>query len=597
MGGQKRRAQLSEALNDIDMRIHSNLGSHEIMQAALDGFVDALAADAGDIKLHDEAGWVVSFEHGFGPEAVGQRLSADEAPVAARVAELREPVAIHDYRAEPAVPFVGFPVRYGLRSVLAMPLIIRDEVAGCLFAWMRDVPRTFSPTEIDFAMRMAASVALALENARLLESEQLARQRAEQAERLLGEELERTTVLLKASDELTSTTDLDELLERLARVVLEATGITRAFINLVDTEARTLTPKVATGGLSAPHGETIPLDRLSETSKDAFARGETAFLDYEVPCLPEGDRRIAESNGARLVLFIPLIHQGRLIGHISLDQPNERYDFTPEQVRVVESIAAQASVAVNNAQLFAREHRIAEVLQQAILASPEPVDGLEVACLYQPASTVSAVGGDYYDVLDLGSGQVALLIGDVSGKGIEAARLTALIRDGVRAYLQEETDPVRVVSKLSALVHRFTPADKFTTAFLGILDRERGTLEYSGGGQPCPVVVGTDGTRMLETAPGLLGAFADASFGSYSATLALDDVLVLVTDGVTEARLGADLLGEVGLAEILDCLRGTPVADLPQALLASVLERSGGQLRDDVAILCVRRAPSALDAS
>lgn len=588
MGSQKRRAQLSDALNEIDMRIHSTLGADEIMQAALDSFVEVLGADAGDIKLRDGDTWVVRFERGFGAAVVGERLTPHEAPVATMVAQTGEPVAIQDYLTESRAEYVGFPRAHGLRATLAMPLVIRDEVAGCLFAWMKTEPRTFSPSEVDFARRMAASVALALENARLLNAEQSARQRAEDAERLLKIELERTQVLLKASDQLASTIELDELLERLAKIVLEATGISRVFVNLIDMESRTLTPGFATGGLAAPRGETIPFEALSETARGAIAGARTALLDYDRPQLPEQDRRIAVSNGARLVLFVPLVHLGEVIGHISIDEPNERYDFVERQIRVVEAIAAQAAVAVSNAQLFAREHRIAETLQQAILSPPEPVDGVEIACLYQPASTVAAVGGDFYDVLDLGDGMVALLIGDVSGKGLEAARLTSLVRDGARAYLQETADAGEVISRLNALVHRFTPVDKFTTAFLGILDRHSGTLQYSGGGQPCPVIMGARSTRMLETAPGLLGAFSDAPFAVHTTTLYPDETLVLVTDGITETRRDESLLGETGLVEMLDSFRGVSVGELPGALLRAIAERSSGQLHDDVAIMCVK---------
>ncbi len=590
MSDLRERNRLSTALNDIDARVHSNLGVDEIMQSALDGFVGALGAEAGDIKVRDGEHWVVSYQCGLDEGVVGLRLAVEDAPVAVEATRSREPVAIPDVAQRPDL-WRGFPREHGLRATLGIPLVSRGEIVGCLLAWMRSGPRVFSQGEIDFARRMAASVALAIENARLFASAEAARVDAQDAERRLELELQRTRVLLKASDELTSATDTDELSLRLASVVLEATGIDRVFVNLIDQSSRVLIPKVATGGLVEPRGSTIPFERLSSISLDAIAGKKTTLLDYESQDTPAADRAIAQSNRARLVLFVPLVHRGEIIGHVALDQPGERYAFTPEQIRIVDSIAAQASVALQNARMYEREHRIAQTLQQAILALPDDIDGLDVACLYHPASSAADVGGDFYDVLDLGDGRVALLIGDVSGKGIEAAQLTTLVRDGSRAYLHEKCDPGDVMTRLNSMTCRFTAPEKFATAFLGVLDRATGALVYSGGGHPPPAVVGPRGVRLLDPPAGLIGALEQTRFQSRRDTLAPDEVLVLVTDGVTEARHDTQLFGEEGLSARLEGLAGTPVADLPGRLLAEVLEFADGRLRDDVAIMCVGLRP------
>jgi len=590
----RERTRLSRALNDIDMSIHSALGSDEIMQAALDGFVAALDADAGDIKLREGDRWVVRFENGFGPATVGTHLTMAEAPVAEHIATTREPYAIADYRAsEMASFYVGFPRDHNLRAALAVPLITRGEVTGCLFAWTRETIRTFTPGEVDFAQRMASSVALALENARLLESEQRERKRAELAEGRLERELVNMRALLRASNEFSSTTDVDELLARLERVLAEATAIERVFINFVDMESQLLIPKIPSDGLAAPHGRVIPFHMLSETSRGALASMRTALLDYEREGLPDRDREIARANSSRLVLFVPLIDQDQLIGHISLDEPDKRYEFSEWQIKVVESIAAQASVALQNARRYEREHRIAETLQQAILSPPEHMDALEVSHLYQPASAAADVGGDFYDVLDLGDGRAAILIGDVAGKGIDAARLTALLRDGARAYLAESHDPGVVLTRLNALAYRYMPIDKFATAFLGVLDRSTGLLRYVAAGHPLPVLLTSTSVTTLASSPGLIGAFADISLVAHETVLECGDVLTLVTDGVTEARSGSVMFGEDGVVNALDSLREVPVAELPRALLARVRTFSGGLLRDDVVILCLARASSA----
>ncbi len=586
----RERTRLSRALNDIDISIHSTLGADKIMQAALDGFVAALGADAGDIKVRDGAEWVVRFEHGFGPATVGTRLSAAEAPVAEIVAARREPCAIADYHSPSmAHYFVGFPRYHDLCAALAVPLIIRNEVSGCLFAWMRETPRTFSPGEIDFAQRMATSVALALENARLLEAEQRERERAELAEAHLERELMSTRALLRASSELSSTIDIDELLTRLERVLMEATGISRVFINFVDMDTQLLIPKIPVGGLATPRGHVIPLHLLSETFRNALLSRRTMLLDYERVGLPPADREIARANSSRMVLFVPLIHNDELIGHISLDEPDTRYDFSEGQIRVVESVAAQASVALQNARLYEREHRIAEALQQAILSPPEHISGLEVSYLYQPASAAVDVGGDFYDVLDLGNNRAAVLIGDIAGKGVDAARLTALMRDGARAYLAESHDPEVVLGQLNRLAYRYMPTEKFATAFLGVLDHTTGLFRYVAAGHPAPMLLSHGCVTMLESSPGLIGAFPDISLDPRETILAPGDVLTLVTDGVTEARAGTVMFQDAGVADAVERLCDIPLGELPGALLAEVRAFAGGVLRDDVVILCLSR--------
>lgn len=586
----EQRSRLSRALNDIDIRIHSNLAPADILQSALEGFVDALGADAGDIKLIEGDEWVVGFQTGFSDSATGLRLPRDQAPVAERVAAERAPVLVTDYQAQPDIPYVGFPLIYNLRSTLAVPLIIRGEVIGSLFAWMKDRPREYTPEEVGFAQRMAASVSLALESARLLEAEKTARRLAERTKQALRSELEVTRTLLHVSDELASTTDPDELLERLSRVVLDATGLSRVFINLIDMRAQILIPKVATGGLVTPRGKEIPFCELSETSRTAIAEKRVCVLDYEREGIPEHDRRIAEANNCRVTLFVPLVHQSEIVGVIALDEPGERHAFSRKQIRVVESIASQATIALQNARQFEREHRIAEALQQALLLPPERVESVDIAYLYQAASASARVGGDFYDVFHIDEDRVALIVGDVSGKGIDAAPLTALLRDGIRAYLLEDGDPGSCLSRLNSLVHRFTPETKFATAFVGVLHRETGELKYCCAAHPPAVVSRGAEAQVLPCRPtALIGAFPTVKYGSEASTLEPGDVLVVVTDGVTEARRENDLFGEDGLCRAVEDLHGVAVTDMPGKLLAKVTGYADGPLRDDIVILCVAR--------
>ena len=159
------RAGLAEALNTINALVHSTLDSGGVLEPALARGVAALHADAGTIELREDESWVVSHQHGFSDDATKLRLSAEQAPIAGRARATRQPVAVADLTLETALD-TGFPHAHGLKSVIAVPLIVRQEVIGCLLLWGHR-PRVFSRAEIDFARQLGATVSLGVDNARL----------------------------------------------------------------------------------------------------------------------------------------------------------------------------------------------------------------------------------------------------------------------------------------------------------------------------------------------------------------------------------------------------------------------------------------------
>lgn len=222
---------------------------------------------------------------------------------------------------------------------------------------------------------------------------------------------------------------------------------------------------------------------------------------------------------------------------------------------------------------------------------PESSPWLDVAYRYQPASESADVGGDFYELFEISDNRLAIMIGDVVGKGIGAARLTSLIRDGARAYLIEGHGCSAVLEHVNTLTYRFTSADQFATVFLGIMDAASGDLEYSSAGHPAPVITGRGAPRQLVSSGGLLGAFPHAEFPAIRTVLADDESLCLYTDGISEARRGKELFGEEGVAEALDRLKARPLDDIVDTLLEHVTEFCGGQLRDDIVLLCIARKP------
>ena len=326
-------------------------------------------------------------------------------------------------------------------------------------------PGKFSPGELDFARRMAASLALALENARLYEAEQQARMRAEKTEQRLQLELGTTRILLEASDEFASTIDPDELLDRLGRIVLEATGINRVFINLVDVAREVLTPE----GRERAGSSHPPAARSRSTSsvETSLARSEARRRSCSTTSIPTCRSTTGASRGERREAGAvrPADVPGTRSSATSRStNPTSATTSRPSRSASSRASRPRRSIALQNARQFEREHRIAETLQEALLAEPERIDGVDVSYLYKAAWETSSVGGDFYDVFVLDEEWAVLVVGDVAGKGLMVAPLTALMRDGARAYLLDTPDPGECCRRLNALAYRFTPQDKFATA-------------------------------------------------------------------------------------------------------------------------------------
>jgi sigma-B regulation protein RsbU (phosphoserine phosphatase) len=202
------------------------------------------------------------------------------------------------------------------------------------------------------------------------------------------------------------------------------------------------------------------------------------------------------------------------------------------------------------------------------------------------------VGGDFYDVFEAKGSQIALLVGDVSGHGIAAARMATLVKDVAHAFTHQtlRTDEVlRLTNGL--LVEKGQPG--FVTLFLAILDPSTGALQYSSAGHPDPMLLRASGeVESLSSGSVPLGVFADAVWKSRETKMGPGDRLLLYTDGVTEARDGAEFFGKERLAEVMR-LTMAPVEDVPGLVLEQVLAFSGGSLHDDVALLAISLAEHA----
>ncbi len=287
-------------------------------------------------------------------------------------------------------------------------------------------------------------------------------------------------------------------------------------------------------------------------------------------------------------LLVPLLLHGEVVGSLSFHYGPPGGKFSDVEIDFARRLGTLLSLAHENAQLYSAQREIANTLQAALLTVPENIPYVACGYLYQSATETASVGGDFYDLFELDGGRAGILVGDVSGKGVEAATLTALVKNTIRVLSYENESPAVVVAKTSDIVNKATGPSIFCTLVFCVIESSTGRVVYCSAGHTRSMIKRPNAEiELLDVGSPLVGAFEKMDFRDGETTLSVGDVLVLYTDGVTEARHERELFGESRLVEFLGELPPTPVSKVAGAVFDEIMRFTGGSLSDDVAIVSV----------
>ena len=291
------------------------------------------------------------------------------------------------------------------------------------------------------------------------------------------------------------------------------------------------------------------------------------------------------------VLAVPLVARRRLLG-VLLAGRNIGTGYTRDDAGLLLDLARRAALAVDNARLYEERTAIAQALQSSLLPPALPtVSHVEFGARYAAAGEGNDVGGDFYDVFEMPDGQWAVAIGDVCGKGPEAAAITGLARNVLRLLGREGIPPPAVLRRLNTAILDLGDRGRFCTATMATVRAASAGLQVSlsAAGHPPPVLVTADGrASLVGTSGSLLGVFEDIDVSGDELVLAPGDMLVFYTDGVTERRNGDLMFGDESLLAICAAAAGSS-ADVVAGLLEEGVRDFGPQAsRDDLAVLVVR---------
>ncbi len=298
--------------------------------------------------------------------------------------------------------------------------------------------------------------------------------------------------------------------------------------------------------------------------------------------------------GMRSAIVVPMTTRGRTLGALTWVNGMSGRRFDEQDVDLAQELARRCATAIDNARLYTDRAYIARTLQQSLLPVELPdIPGVETAARFRPTGEGNDVGGDFYDVFATGGRGWTVVMGDVCGKGPDAAAVTALARYTLRAAAMRERLPSRSLAVLNEALLRQRDDRRFCTVAYAYLEKlDHGARAgISCGGHPLPLLLRVDGTVEPVGAPGtLLGVVPDPNLEDRTVTLAPGDTLVFYTDGVIESRVGEGVLDERRLAELVaTCAGSGPDAIASRVEEAAVMSQNG-RPKDDIAVLVLQVA-------
>ncbi|MEU9396870.1 SpoIIE family protein phosphatase [Streptomyces sp. NPDC048324] len=569
-----------------------------LLQRTVERARDMLDADSAFLLLATDDETELEVRASTGLPSARQRFA--RVPVEAgpgRYGSARMPAVHDDLAAVPgAVPLLSGT---GMRSVVTVPLKVEGRLTGSLGV-AAESPGRYSNEEALRLQFAADRIALAVESARLGELERLRRGSL--------------SFLVEASDLLAGTLDRDQTLALMAQMTVPTLATWCAVYTIADQASEPYLSYVLhedeelIDGIKSLLSKVPPPDPVPTPGARVWsAPGEVAHqaaLRSSMRSLGLSGgptRQLASGIGPTLAtasavggetVVLPLVARNRVIGMLTLGKPTDEH-FRQEILELAEDLSRRAALALDNARLYSERTAISQSLQRSLLPPELPeIDGVEVEVIYRAAGEGNEVGGDFYDLFPISDGAYGFAIGDVCGTGPNAAAVTGLARHALRLLAREGLSGPAVLERLNSAILDEGARSRFLTLLYGELrPQEDGSAELKVvcAGHPLPLRLRQDGTVEPAAEPQpLLGVMEDLDLYEETVTLDPGDVLLCVTDGVTERREGTRMLGDDGLTDVLTTCTGLTAGAVAARIMRAVERFASDAPSDDMAILAMR---------
>ncbi len=411
-----------------------------------------------------------------------------------------------------------------------------------------------------------------------------------------GREGDLLALISKVGITLLSSSTLEQTLEQIVSLVFEAVPADRCLLMMRDEHSEDM--RVAVARLRDRVGAVGEIRVSRNVMDEVVIRGKSVLTSDA-----QQDPRFASGTvvlqGVRSVLAVPLGVSEKVFGIIYADSPIAEGRFTEDHLKVLTTLASVAAIRVENARLtearfqqerLERELQLAMEIQQRFQPTAPPVvSGYEFQGISFPCYEI---GGDYYDFIPRDNGRLVIALGDVSGKGTAAALLMSSLHASIHAQTGSHDTLVQTISAVNRYLADNIPSNRFVTLFYAELDPESGALSFLNAGHNPPLIVHAAGTVEQLASGGLpLGIKADADYREGRTNLAPGDVLVIYSDGVTEAvSPSGEEFGPTRLYEVVSRNVDSSAAGIRDRIESAVTKFSQGtQAADDITLVIVKR--------
>ncbi|MES9620178.1 SpoIIE family protein phosphatase [Streptomyces tuirus] len=569
-----------------------------LLQRTVERARDMLDGDSAFLLLATDDETELEVRASTGLPSARQRFA--RVPVEAgpgRYGSARMPAVHDDLTAVPgAVPLLNGT---GMRSVVTVPLKVEGRLTGSLGV-AAEAPARYSNEEALRLQFAADRIALAVESARLGELERLRRGSL--------------SFLVEASDLLAGTLDRDQTLALMAQMTVPtlatwcavytiADQASEPYLSYVLHEDEELIDGIKSLLSKVPPPDPVPTPGARVWTSPAEVAHQAALRSSMRSLGLSGSptRQVTPGIGPTLAtasavggetVVLPLVARNRVIGMLTLGKPTDEH-FRQEILELAEDLSRRAALALDNARLYSERTAISQSLQRSLLPPELPlIDGVEVEVIYRAAGEGNEVGGDFYDLFPIRDGAYGFAIGDVCGTGPNAAAVTGLARHALRLLAREGLSGPMVLERLNSAILDEGARSRFLTLLYGEMrPQEDGSAELKVvcAGHPLPLRLRQDGSVEPAAEPQpLLGVIEDLELYEQTVTLDPGDVLLCVTDGVTERREGARMLGDDGLADVLTTCTGLTAGAVAARIMRAVERFASDAPSDDMAILAMR---------
>jgi len=587
----------SRALLSVVGEAISQLSLSHTLETTIERVAHLLDADRVAIYLTEGDEIAVAASRGIeGPHgAVAQALLA---------------AAVHSRHAGPIVELDAADERLdlvrahaeesGIGSVLALGLVVRDDPIGVLAVYPRR-RRALTENERALLTALAGQLAVVVQNARLHDRVTGLYDDLKQAHASEQDKSRRLHAQHEISRTFAQSLSLQTTLDALAAAIVELLGVDAVVIRMPDERGIELIARTVK----------VNDERVDDAARTLLSRAQplplrdlSALLRRGEPLMLDAD--LASSLGGALALLAPFLSKGSSAALIPVATPGELLatmtiislhpgrPVTGEITETALSIAGQAALAIDNARLYGQQKAFADTMQRSLLPRVAPeVPGLELGDVYESAARLE-VGGDVYDYLTLGDGRLAVVLGDVTGHGVDATADMAMAKYVFRSLAREHPDPGTFLAAANDVVSSEIAPGRFITMVMLVFDAAAGEVACASAGHPPPRLVLPGGTVESIPARGLaLGIDAPQEYETVTLPFPPGAIAVVYTDGVIEARRGGELFGLQRLDALLAERGGLPPQAIAEAALGSCRDWTEGELTDDFAVVVVKRAADA----